>query len=43
MAQYQREGKTWAEALAQAQRDLLQIPQFTHPWFWAPYILIGRW
>jgi len=43
MAQYQREGKSWVEALAQAQRDLLQIPQFTHPWFWAPYILIGRW
>ncbi|MBC7344522.1 MAG: CHAT domain-containing protein, partial [Clostridia bacterium] len=42
MAQYQGEGKTWAEALAQAQRDLLQISNFAHPWYWAPYTLIGR-
>jgi len=46
---------SWAAALRQAQLAILQKsdPLFTltyqtglsgaHPWFWAPYQLIGRW
>jgi len=32
-----------AESLRQAQISLLQSPQFRHPSFWAPYLLIGNW
>lgn len=33
-----------AEALRQAQLKVLQVPQFRqHPYFWAPYILVGNW
>jgi CHAT domain-containing protein len=38
-------GKTTkAEALRQAQLSVLQEPRFRqHPYFWAPYVLIGNW
>lgn len=32
-----------AAALQQAQRSLLQYPEYQHPYFWAPYVLIGNW
>jgi CHAT domain-containing protein len=32
-----------AEALHRAQRSLRQHPDYQHPYFWAPYILIGNW
>ncbi|MEB3359415.1 MAG: CHAT domain-containing protein [Synechococcales bacterium] len=32
-----------AEAVRQAQRALLQNPQYRHPRYWAPYILAGNW
>ncbi|MBD3886623.1 CHAT domain-containing protein [Phormidium tenue FACHB-886] len=32
-----------ATALQQAQRSLLQHPEYQHPYFWAPYVLIGNW
>jgi CHAT domain-containing protein/tetratricopeptide (TPR) repeat protein len=36
---------TKAKALQQAQRSLLQNPDsdYKHPYFWAPYVLIGNW
>jgi CHAT domain-containing protein len=35
---------TKAEALRQAQLEVLRNPRFRgHPYFWAPYILIGNW
>ncbi len=43
---YQNLGKpnvTRAEALRQAQLALLQDRNFTHPRYWAPYVLIGSW
>ncbi len=42
---YYRQGKekSWAKALASAQRDLIRDTAFSDPWFWAPYQLIGRW
>lgn len=32
-----------AEALRQAQLKLLQNPDYKHPFFWAPFILVGNW
>ncbi|MBM0740882.1 CHAT domain-containing protein [Phormidium sp. CLA17] len=38
-----RSGTTKAEALRQSQLKLLQRPEFRHPFFWAPYVLVGNW
>jgi CHAT domain-containing protein len=35
--------KTKAEALRIAQRLLLEQQRFRHPYYWAPFILIGNW
>ncbi|HEY9612811.1 CHAT domain-containing protein, partial [Allocoleopsis sp.] len=32
-----------AEALRQAQLALLQNPQYQHPRYWAPFVLVGNW
>ncbi len=43
---YQSLGKpnvSRAEALRRAQLALLQDPQFAHPRYWAPYVLVGNW
>lgn len=32
-----------AEALRQAQLALLKNPQYRHPIFWSPYVLLGNW
>ena len=34
---------TKAEALRQAQIELLHTDEFAHPLFWAPFLLIGNW
>ncbi|WP_432809409.1 CHAT domain-containing protein [Pantanalinema sp. GBBB05] len=34
---------TRAEAVQQAQLALLHHPKFQHPYFWAPFILVGNW
>ena len=31
------------EALRQAQLSLIRNPKYSHPYFWAPFILIGDW
>lgn len=38
-----REGRSKAESLRQAQLELLGTERFRHPSFWAPYLLIGSW
>jgi CHAT domain-containing protein/tetratricopeptide (TPR) repeat protein len=47
MGQFYRElankNITKAEALRNAQLSLLQNPQYEHPSYWAPYILVGNW
>jgi CHAT domain-containing protein len=34
---------TRAEALRQAQISLIQDEQYSHPFYWAPFVLIGNW
>lgn len=36
-------GNSKAEALRQAQLETLNQDEFAHPFFWAPFILIGSW
>ncbi|AOX03433.1 hypothetical protein BJP34_31900 [Moorena producens PAL-8-15-08-1] len=43
---YQRLAKgnvTKAEALRQAQQELLQTEDFNHPFYWSAFILLGNW
>jgi CHAT domain-containing protein len=32
-----------AEALRQAQLELLKNPKMSHPFYWSPFILVGNW
>jgi CHAT domain-containing protein len=34
---------TKAEALRRAQLTLLKNPSYQHPYFWAPFVLLGDW
>ncbi|GFE69523.1 CHAT domain-containing protein [Chroococcus sp. FPU101] len=34
---------TKAEALRQAQLTLLRSSQYQHPYYWAPFVLVGNW
>jgi len=43
MAEYDKEGYIWEQALTKAQRDLIKNTSYNNPWFWATYQLIGRW
>ena len=36
-------GQSKAEAIRQAQLNLMQNPQYQHPFYWAPFILVGSW
>ena len=36
-------GNTKSEALREAQQELIHSDKFAHPFFWAPFILIGEW
>jgi CHAT domain-containing protein len=37
------EGLSKAQALQQAQTQLLDRTESAHPFFWAPFVLIGNW
>jgi CHAT domain-containing protein len=47
MSQFYRElanaSVSKAEALRRAQQALLKNPQYRHPVYWAPYVLVGNW
>lgn len=34
---------TKAQAVRAAQLAMLQTPEFQHPYFWAPFVLVGNW
>ena len=36
-------GISKAEALKQAQLDLIHSDHYSHPFYWAPFILVGNW
>jgi CHAT domain-containing protein len=36
-------GETKAQSLRDAQLALLQKPEYRHPSYWAPYLLVGNW
>jgi CHAT domain-containing protein len=36
-------GVSKAQALRQAQLTLLKSPRYQHPYFWAPFVLVGNW
>jgi len=38
-----KSGKSRIQALQEAQMSLLKDPKTTHPFFWAPFVLIGDW
>ncbi|MEW6280059.1 MAG: CHAT domain-containing protein, partial [Candidatus Eremiobacterota bacterium] len=38
-----KSGKTKAQALQEAQLSLLRQPRYRHPFFWAPFVMIGDW
>lgn len=38
-----QEGRSKAQALRQAQTDILTDPRYAHPFFWAPFVLVGDW
>jgi CHAT domain-containing protein len=42
-AQLKDTNNTRAEALRAAQRTLLKQQRYSHPYFWAPFLLIGNW
>ncbi|MCX8043530.1 MAG: CHAT domain-containing protein, partial [Desulfobacterota bacterium] len=36
-------GMSKPAALRQAQRELKAIPEYRHPYYWAPFVMIGDW
>jgi len=38
-----KQGMSKPEALRKAQLDLKNIPQYKHPYYWAPFVMIGDW
>jgi CHAT domain-containing protein len=40
---WQKKGMSKPKALQQAQVALKSMPQYQHPFYWAPFIMIGDW
>lgn len=38
-----QQNMTKAEAVRQAQLELLNNPQYENPYYWAPFVLVGNW
>jgi CHAT domain-containing protein len=37
------QGQSKAQALRQAQLELMQLSGYQHPYYWAPFVLVGDW
>ena len=42
-AEVTQHGQSKTQALRQAQLELLRKPELSHPFYWAPFVLIGNW
>lgn len=42
-AEVTQHGRSKTQALRQAQLELLRKPELSHPFYWAPFVLIGNW
>ncbi|WP_281257034.1 CHAT domain-containing protein [Brunnivagina elsteri] len=41
---WHQNGMSKAQALQKAQQELMSLGgKYTHPFYWAPYILVGNW
>lgn len=38
-----KDGKSKATALQQAQIKIMQKEEYSHRYFWAPFVLVGDW
>ncbi|MEM9089340.1 MAG: CHAT domain-containing protein [Cyanobacteria bacterium P01_F01_bin.53] len=38
-----RQGLTSAQSIRYAQQQLMHMPAFQHPYYWAPFVLVGDW
>jgi len=38
-----KNGKDKADALKEAQIKIMEKPEYSHPYYWAPFILVGDW
>jgi len=38
-----KKGKDKATALQEAQIEVMEKDEYAHPYFWAPFILVGDW
>jgi len=38
-----KKGMTKPEALRQAQLAIRKMPGYQHPFYWAPFVMIGDW
>jgi CHAT domain-containing protein len=38
-----KQGMSKPAALRRAQIALKNIPQYSHPYYWAPFVMIGDW
>jgi CHAT domain-containing protein len=38
-----KQGLSKPAALRRAQFSLKNMPQFRHPYYWAPFVMIGDW
>ena len=36
-------GQSKAEAMRRAQLSVMRDPRFAHPYYWAPFIVLGDW
>ena len=36
-------GQSKAEAMRRAQLSVMRDPRYRHPFYWAPFVILGEW